>query len=235
MRKTATILLILIFVSTCLSGCSKTDAFTINMPYASYQYENGAWTIDELVTHLKDLGFTDIETEEYIPAGYEDDEIYRLVIDNARFGFDINETFDSNAEIKIGYYVLEPNLTTVTCKELDYIFTTAPNEMDKAQILSDFVTKYENKYMEFDATITEAFSDVGDTQYFISLSAGDYASNTNVLFWINGASLSGLGIDDDYFDKHVKVGEKVHVIAQVSSYRSGDESIEIKPVHFSLY
>lgn len=235
MRKEATILTILLFVCTCFSGCSKADAFEITMPYSSYQYENGVWTIDELVTHLKELGFTDIETEEYTPKGYEDDEIYRLVIDNARFGFDIHEDFASDAEVKIGYYVLEPNLTTITCKELDSIFSTPPSETDRTRMLSDFVKKYEGKYMEFDATITEAFSDVDDTQYFISLSAGDYASDKNVLFWINGASLSGLGITDDYFDKYVKVGGKVHIIAQVASYRIGDDSIEISPVRFQLY
>ena len=235
MRKATTILSIILFAATCFSGCSKADAFEITMPYASYQYENGAWTIEQLVAHLKELGFTDIKTEEYTPTGYEDDEIYRLVIDNSRFGFDINETFSSNADVKIGYYVLEPNLTTITCKELDTLFSTSPENMDKAQILSDFAEKYEGKYLEFDATITEAFSDVEDTQYFISLSAGDYASDKNVLFWINGSSFNGLGITDDYFDKYVKVGEKVHVIAQVSTYRNGDESIEIKPVHFNLY
>ncbi len=235
MRKTATILFFLLFLSTYFSACAKADAFEIFMPYASYQYENGSWTIDGLVAHLKELGFTDIETEEYTPTGYEDDEIYRLVIDNARFGFDINEKFDSNSEVKIGYYVLEPNLTTVTCKELDTIFSTNPENMDRAQTLSDFSDTYKGKYMEFDAVITEAFSDVEGTQYFISLSAGDYASDENVLFWINGASLNGLGITENYFDKYVKVGEKVHVIAQVVTYRSGDENIEIKPVHFNLY
>ena len=235
MKKVSIVLAALLFISTHFSGCSKTDAFEITMPYASYQYENGAWTIEELTSHLQELGFSDIETEEYTPTGYEDDEIYRIVIDNARFGFDIHETFNSDAEVKIGYYVLEPNLTTVTCKELDYIFSAPPNEMDKAQILSAFVKEYEGKYMEFDATITESFSDVKDTQYFIALSAGDYASDKNVLFWINGTSFSGLGITNDYFDEYVKVGEKVHVIAQISSYRIGDECIEIKPVYFRVY
>lgn len=64
---------------TFLSGCS---TLSVTMPYGSDEYVQGDWTVDELIAHFQDLGFTDIKTSIFTTYDKDKARICRVAIDD---------------------------------------------------------------------------------------------------------------------------------------------------------
>ena len=55
-------ILFLFVLTMLLVVCTSCEsATTITMPYSSEEYVNGEWTIEDLIKHFEDLGFSKVE------------------------------------------------------------------------------------------------------------------------------------------------------------------------------
>ena len=131
---------------------SDSSTAKIVMPQSANDYIGSEWTIDALIDHFRDLGFTNIKT---VPCNPDDSKykmnIFELSIETGLFStgtWDVGEEFDSGAEISI-YYNEFPLLTIDNCSDLEAVLTGN----DNMGYLS-FCEKYDGRYVEFDAYVT---------------------------------------------------------------------------------
>ena len=166
------IVALLLLISTfLLSGCDTTYT-EIVMPHDSSYYDEYDGTLEELVKHFEDLGFTDIETVAYNYSGYA-----RNVIDSVSAeghwsgGFKEGDTRYSYDTITIRYYDECDNFTIDNCPDLASFLA---GEMDYMA----FAEKYDGKYIEFDGCITSYSAFMDNTSFVIKATGGDYEDNS---------------------------------------------------------
>ncbi len=156
---------------------TKKNSSKIKMPKNSKDYVGSDWTIDSLIQHFKDLGFTNIMTVPCAPSDDKfDNNIFETTISTNRFSTDpwiAGDEFESDAEITI-YYNESPKLTIENCPDLLTVLTS------KDMSFSSFCTKYDGRYVEFDAYVVEHIIYDGGTSHIIDVAGGDYDQKTNL-------------------------------------------------------
>lgn len=146
------------------------DKRKIVMTYSSADYCNN-WTLEEVTKHLSKLGFTNITVTECEPHhdNYSS-EIKEIYIETGFFGKDpwtAGEEFNSDAEISI-YYSESSLLSIENCPDLETILSSK-----EINYLS-FANLYDDKYVEFDAYVTNHITYDGGTSHIIEVTGGDY-------------------------------------------------------------
>lgn len=149
----------------------------IEMPYSSADYCGAEWTLESLTEHLKELGFTTIET---IPCDPDDDKyeanIFEIYIQTGLFSTDpweAGEKYDPDDKITI-YYNEFPILTVENCPDLLTVLTS--KDID----YMTFANKYDGRYVEFNAYVTSHTTYDGGTSHIINVTGGDYNGETEL-------------------------------------------------------
>ena len=202
------------FLLVCLTSCSNEPVFEIEMPHDDYFYEEGEWTVEELISCFEEMGFTNIETEAHTASDYEFDEIQNIKIDGGMFGFEQGDVFMSNDKVEIGYYDLVPNLTIDNCPDLEEILSGGTMEY------AYFASHYDGQYVEFDANVVEAYSYMGGTSFIIEVCGGDYSPDSSEKQAIRIDVETMTDYDGRYINEYVDVGDNVKVIGEVVMSKS---------------
>lgn len=217
----AAVLLIVLVLS--LSACTFDVPSEIIMPYSNREYADGDWELDELISHFRELGFDEFEIRE-TPTFDESEAGVSWVGKEASpsesdswlteyIKFEKGEAINPIYKICIEYYSLVPTLTVENCPEFAELFMMDMGASERADMLSAFTTEHAGKYMEFDATISDLYTDATGTDFFITFSAG---VQDNLGFSKSGVFLSDLGMTRDYYEEHnIEIGTSVHIIAKI--------------------
>ena len=215
----------IIIIAISFLACSFEPVEKIVMPYSCDEYENGEWTVDELVEHFEGLGFSDINVTNVMESfGEANVLIQNLTIEdpssdawyNRYRAFEKGEEFWSGRKIKIETHTYIPTLTVENCSDFAELI-----EMDefsgKIEAVQSFMESHKNEYIEFEGTITDWY----DEMHWVGVSFTVSAENSDYInFSWETTDLIDLKLEDDYhYTKYktglISAGMKVHMIAQI--------------------
>lgn len=228
MKRKTLILIILCLLSLSIAGCSfesfwdnssddnsNVQSKKITMPKASSQYLTSSWTIDSLKKHFLELGFSDVIVSPL--NGQQEDmrkEVLDITIDEGGLlgtytsKWSAGDSFRSYAKVTI-YQNSNKVLTVDNCADLKTILTST--EMDYLE----FASKYNNKYVEFDAHIVKNDYEYALAEYFTYIKGGNSGSDENgIQIYLDVKN----PLSD--FDMDIPVGTNVKIIGKVEYKRS---------------
>ena len=208
-----------------LVSCSED---VITMPYDSSEYKNGNWTVEDLVAHFEELGFTNIEIINVMDSfGEPNVAVYNVNIEDTSSdswftdykAFYKGEEFGSWLEIKIETHTVIPTITVNNCAEFADLVQIEALSPQKEKMLNSFMDSHNGEYIEFDGTLIEWM----DEWSYIAI---DFAvaveNNPAISFSWKDIKISELPLTGDYhYTKYksglVSEGMKVHIIAEIVS------------------
>lgn len=209
------IVLFLLISMLVFSGCDTTYT-EIEMPHDSSYYDEYDGTVEDLVKHFEDLGFTDIEIISSSYSGYASDPIDFVSAEGHWSGGfkegDIRYSYDT---IKIHCYDECSNLTVDTCPDLAEIL------IDKNANYEYFAEKYEGEYFEFECYIVSNLTST-ETEVDYLVVGGEYFEGIDSglsIYLIQHNSFAD-NSPDISIDTSVQTGDKVKVIGKVNSLDS---------------
>ncbi len=229
-RHIAFVLVIAIIAMICV-GCS----VSATIPHSSDEYENGDWSVEELVEHFEGLGFTDIKVEEKTTFDESEVKIQVIVAEDSDSwspsyrDFEKGETISTLRKIIIRETALIPVITVDNCAEFAKIVEMDAEAPEKADLLSTFMQENDGEYLEFDGTITDWYDELWfSSGVSFTISVED---SGQLHFSWGSTSLIDLGMTGDYHHNKYKTGlitegMKVHVLAKID-YADDDWSLEI--------
>ena len=193
------------------------------MPYGSDEYENGDWTVEELVEHFESLGFSDINTsvsETLYPeqAGIEE---VKIEIYPSDFWFTEyrnitkGDTYETHREI---YIKATSYVSTITINnDVEFADIVNENEENAYDSFQKYLSKHDGEYIEFDATVVKNWKPTSSSKGLYVHFAVEHG---NVILYKNGISSSDLGLEGD--ETGYGVGAKVHILGVIN-----DDDIKI--------
>lgn len=249
------VLMLIIVLAGCSNDVSSVSDNKINMPSSSKKFEGVNY--QEVVTQLKDAGFTNIETEVLsdLVTGWttRDGEVEKVSVDGDDL-FSTDDKFPIDANIVVTYHtfpddssnekrepeqskepVEEPiikdeTLTIDNCEELKSVLQL---EDPADPSVKEFADKFKGQTIEFDGRIDYVTQHENyKTRYDLLMSYGDYDENTQMgpTFQFSDVGLQELGIKDLYLPAFVKVGSNVKIVAEVKTYNEDSGLFILKPV-----
>lgn len=200
-------ILFVLFFTGCSEDLSGNSIVEIEMPHDNYYYETENWTLESLITHLKDLGFSNIKTVSYSATEYEPSEVRSISI-GYELGFDEGDVFRSSDKVTITYFTFEGFHTIDNCPALADILS------GKSFDYVPFAEQYDGVVVEFDAVVTHSSSYLGGTGHIIEVCGGDIIDNSQNKQAIRVCLDVPL---DRYINKDVQEGDLVHIVGTVSA------------------
>lgn len=210
-----------------LAFCTGCDADVISMPYGSSDFKNGEWSVEEVVSALENIGFTNITIKNAKESfGEANIKIYNVTIEDTSSdwwfteykAFNKGDEFGSWLEIKIETHTFIPTLTVENCSDFANLIYKKTSSSQTDEAINSFMASHINEYIEFSGTIT----DWHDSLYYISgISFTVAVENSAYLsFSWDTDSFSELGLTGEYdFDKYysglISEGMQVHIIAKI--------------------
>ena len=196
----------------------ESDEPQITMPNYSWYYDDG-WTVEELVSHFEQLGFTNIKIATTIDTGtfskfHQEGEIYNVEIEDTFLGgWDSGDVFGATSLITVTCYERTPTLTIDNCPDLASILSS------KDMMYTDFAEKYDGQFIEFDGYVTTSYSYMGGTSYIIEVTGGDYSEN-GVNGWFFRVDVEQTVGDEAYINKNIEKGTNVKIIGKIDDYHT---------------
>ncbi len=249
------VLMLIIVLAGCSDDVSSVSDNKINMPSSSKKFEGVNY--QEVVTQLKDAGFTNIETEVLsdLVTGWttKDGEVEKVSVDGDDL-FSTDDKFPIDANIVVTYHtfpddssnekseseqskepveeptVKDETLTIDNCEELSSVLQLKDSADPSVK---EFADKYKGQKIEFDGRIDYVTQHENyKTRYDLLMSSGDYDENTQLgpTFQFSDVGLQELGIKDLYLPAFVKVGSNVKIVAEVKTYNEDSGLFILKPV-----
>ena len=231
-RKIALILVL----STLLLACTGCDAGA-TIPYSSDEYENGEWTVEELVEHFEELGFSDIEIEEKATFNESEARIQVIVADNSDpmfpsyRSFEKGETISTVRNIIIRATTLIPIMTVENCPEFAEFVKNGPDSSNNTEPWTSFLEAHNGEALEFDGTITDWY----DKLWYISGVDCTVAveNSEHLSFYWDVENLDDLGLSGEYSHNEYSLGEitegmQVHILAIINYSKNGGLNLEIE-------
>lgn len=208
----------------------------VSMPYSTMEYRELGWSVEELVSHFEELGFSEIKID--LIETFDETRIgnYTVNIEDSSAnswivqynGFEKGDVFRTHLEIVISGYTLVPTLTVENCAEFTELVNMDNGYSEKPERLASFMQAHHGEYIEFDGIIIDWYD-----EWFwnsVSLTVAVEGSEQTSFSW-NTISLSELGMTGDYHYNKYRVGligegMKAHVIAKIH-YADNMWSLEI--------
>ena len=201
------------------------------MPYSSTEYKEMNWSVEELIAHFEELGFSDIKTDVWETFDENQARICRVAIEDTSADswfteykdFEKGEEYGTYLEVYISAYTLIPTLTVDNCDEFAELVNLNSDSPEKAERLSSFMQTHDGNYLEFDGTITSWYDEFFWTSVSVTVAVED---SDQMSFSWGTISLSELGMSGDYhYNKYhaglITEGMKVHVLAQIDYTEDG--------------
>lgn len=210
------LVLLIILAFTCV-GCSGDDA---TMPYGSSDYENGEWTVDELVSHLEELGFDNIDIEDD-ESRYVSEVSINVRVEDTESDSWFTEYTDfvkgepvrswRNVKIEVTHPI--PVLTIENYPELIEVLPLRSGSDTDFEEWKSFMKEHNGEYIEFDGTITDWYDELWYASGIsFTVSFEDYE---DISFSWSGLLTSEFGYKNDYSTGCVKEGISAHVVAKI--------------------
>ena len=224
------VLSILLFLC---SGCD----IAATMPHSSDEYENGEWSVDELVEHFEGLGFTDIDVEEYTTFNESEVKIQVVVAEDSTSwfpsyrDFEKGETVDTLRKIIIRETRLIPILTIENCPEFAEYVKNGKDSPDNTLPWLSFIDEHNGEALEFDGIIT-SWSD--EFWYITGVDCTVTVENSeNMSFYWSVDSLDDLGLSGEDSHNEYSLGEitegmQLHILAVINYSEDGGLNLEIE-------
>ena len=234
MKTRSIVLALVLSLVLCLcSGCN----IAATMPYSSDEYENGEWSVEELVEHFEGLGFTDIDVEEYTTFNEGEEKIQVVVAEDSSSwfpsyrDFEKGETVDTLRNIIIRETRLIPILTTENCLEFAEYVKNGKDSPDNTLTWLSFIEEHNGEALEFDGTITSWY----DEFFYISGVKCTVAveNSEHMSFYWAVDSLDDLGLSGEYSHNEYSLGEitegmQVHILAVINYSEDNGLNLEIE-------
>ena len=215
------------------SGCN----VTAKMPYSSNEYENGEWSVEELVEHFEELGFTDIDVEVYTTFDEGKAKIQVVVADDSSSwspsfrDFEKGETVATLRNIIIRETKLIPILTVDNCPEFAEFVKNGKDSTANSVTWTEFLEKHNGEALEFDATITswdDEFLYISGVKCTVAVEHSKHMS----FFW-DVDNLDDLGLSGEYSHNEYSVGEikdgmQIHILAIINYSKNDGLNLEIE-------
>lgn len=228
---------IAICIMLACTGC----AAMITMPYSSQEYENSGWSVTELVSHFKDLGFQNINTtnitrtfDESLAGDYwvkiEDSSADSWFTEYRQF--EKGESFTEKYEIYISGFDYTPTLNKDTSSAFSDLIDTdrTPQELENA--VTAFMREHNGEYLEFDGVLT-----TWDDEHFWVGIWFTVAVEGNTELAFSWEDISTLELEEAGSFSHtmykqgvVCTGDQVHMVVKINSYNNGWE-LEIQKLY----
>lgn len=226
MRKMIVALALLVLIFLC-TGCTT----SVSMPYSSDDYKELDWSVEELIDHFKDLGFSNIKTDIRETFDESQARICRVAMEDTAADswfteykdFEKDDEFGTHLEVYISAYTLIPTLTVDNCAEFAELVNMDRNLPEKADRLSAFMEAHNGEYIEFDGLLTEW----NDKWWYVGIdfTIAVEESSEMSFSWNNVATID-LGMTGDYhYEKYktglITSGMRVHMLAKIKNTRDG--------------
>lgn len=229
MKKRILFHLICSFTLFLFVGC---DTSGVSMPYGSEEYENGDWTVEELIEHFEELGFSDIETINTLEYfGDEEIGIYNVTIEDTSSdslfteyrSFEKGEELGTWLKLKIETYTAIPTLTIDNCSEFSELTKMKNSSSEQGELISAFMNSHNGEYLEFDGIITDWYDEMFWTSVSFTIS---FEESEQLSFTWSTIDFSDLNLEGEYEYSKYKVGlisenMKVHMITRIVSSEDG--------------
>ena len=219
-----------------LAACSDV---LITMPYGSKEYRNDDWTVDGLVAHFNELGFTRVSVENTETHFGEDKlDIYNVKVEDTDavsvlteyMNFEGGESFYSRSKIRIETHTYIPTVTIDNCPEFKALCKS-----QKYELVEEFMEAHVGEYLEFNAKVSKWYDknfDENGVSFRVMVETGN---TVNLEF--RDLQMSDLHLEQcqysDYRegminDETVKNGLYVHMVVKVLPTESGKFKYEIQ-------
>lgn len=221
--------LLVCILSNIFTGCT---SLTVTMPYGSDEYVSGNWTVDEIVTHFEDLGFTDIETSIFSTYDKDQARICRVAIDDdisswspEYVDFKKGDEISTMHKILISAMVFVPTLTIEDCAEFAEIAQMGQDSPERQEALNSFMREHDGEFIELVGTISS-----WDDEYWYS-AGGSFSvlvdgSNHLLFSWryeyMHNLKLTGEYHYTKYTTGLITAGMRTHIIAKIDYSTSKD-------------
>ena len=201
---------------TCI-GCSGKDTV---MPYGSIDYENGEWTVDELVSHLKELGFDNIDIEED-ESRYVSETSINVRVEDIKSDswfteytdFIKGEPVKSWRDVKIEVTHPIPVMTIENTPELVDILSLRNGVEADFEEWKLFMKEHKGEYIEFNGKVL----DVYDEFWYASGISLDisFEEYEDICFVWSGIEPNDIGYNNDYSLGCIPNGTPVYCVARI--------------------
>lgn len=231
-QKVVLVLVLSVLLLLC-SGCS----VTATMPHSSDEYENGEWSVEELVEHFEELGFTDIDVEEYTTYDESKAKIQVVVADDSSSwfpsyrDFEKDETVDTLRNIIIRETKLIPILTVENCSEFAEFVKNGQDSTANSVTWTDFLEKHNGEALEFDGTITswdDEFFYISGVKCTVAVEHSEHMSFSWAADSLDDLGLSGEYSHNKYSVGEIKEGMQVHILAIINYPKNDGLNLEIE-------
>ena len=227
-QKLISFLIVIVLLITCTS-CD----IAATMPHGSEEYESGNWSVNELVEHFEELGFTDIKVEEKTTFEEEDVKLQVLIAEDSTSwspsyrSIEGGETIDLLRTIIIRETKLIPVLNATNCPEFAEFIENGKESSNNTQSWTTFLKENTGKALAFDGTISDwhdSFWWITGIDFTITIENSKHLN----LSW-NVDSLDGFGLPEEYDHENyysglITVGTQVHILAMIK----GESILEIE-------
>ncbi len=238
-------ILVLPIIFLCVS-CSDEEVDELfdtkaTMPFGTDEYKAGEWTEETILTHLKELGFEDIEITNVVEVygGNDEWKIHDIQIedpDSMSFfteyrTFDKGEKFDKTSNIIVETYISHATINVDNNEALRDLVNNAEFTTDSPEVL-EFFKAHSGEYIEFDGVITYCYDYLFYVNFDLDFDVQVENSTWFEYSWddieIDYLDDCGWGIDHNmYYSGCLSKGDKVHMVCKI--YGSEEEwSLTIK-------
>ncbi len=206
------------------------------MPYGSSDYENGEWTVNELVTHLEELGFDSIDIMEdesryvsktSINVSVEDVESDSWFTEYT--DFIKGEPVRSWRDVKIEVTHPIPVMTLENSPELVDILPLRKGSEADVEQWKTFMKEHNGEYIQFSGTVIDVFDEVLWVGISLDISFENYES---IYFSFSNVSPNDIGYDNDYSYGCLPEGTPVYCVVRIVS-SDDDCSYELDTLRIS--
>ncbi len=197
-----------------------TEIEITTMPYNSNDYENGDWSLEEVVSHLEELGFEDIEVVKSESRYVSEENLQVLVEDFSSDSwfteykdFEQGEPLHTWRKVKIEVTIPIPVLTEENSPELVSNLAMRYGSDGDVALWESFMKEHNGEYIEFDGVVT----DVYDEFWFasgISLSIS-FEEYEDIDFGWSGIEPNDIGYDNDFSSGCLSEGTPAHCIVKI--------------------
>lgn len=219
-----------------LAACSDV---LITMPYGSKEYRNDDWTVDGLVEHFNELGFTRVSVENTETHFGEDKlDIYNVKVEDTDavsvlteyMNFEGGESFYSRSKIRIETHTYIPTVTIDNCPEFKALCKS-----QKPELIDGFMAEHSGEYLEFNARVNKWYDKQFDTNGISFRVLVETGSTLFIEF--RDLQIADLKMSDCIYSDYkqgmitndtVNKGLYFHMVVQVLPTESGNWKYEIQ-------
>ena len=213
------IFVVVIMLLLVLSGCG---ASGVSMPYSSEEYEQMNWSLDAMIAHFEEIGFSEIKTDIWETYDENDVKICRVAIEDTSSDswsteyrdFEKGEKLSTHLKLYISAYTLVPLLSVDNCPEFAVFVNNGMESPESTEEWIEFLKVHKGEALEFDGTITswsDEFWYISGVRCTIAVEDSEYFDYSWEADSVDDLGLTGKYSHEYYHEGLITEGMNVHV------------------------